>query len=113
MKLTFTENAMQRLEKLGMTEELSLYMSTIYGCGGPDSSMFTIRAYDTKNPYYDTVLDTNFGVVRVTRDSLQQLDEDNASSPYFSRTTDFISDGSLVFIHGLAFLAAFAAFRYW
>ncbi|PTQ85781.1 uncharacterized protein YqkB [Trichococcus patagoniensis] len=77
MKLTFTENAMQRLGKLGMAEEISLYMSTIYGCGGPDSSMFTIRAYDTENPYYDTVLDTNFGTVRVTRDSLQQLDEDN------------------------------------
>jgi uncharacterized protein YqkB len=77
MKLTFTENAMQRLGKLGMAEELSLYMSTIYGCGGPDSSMFTIRAYDAENPNYDTVLGTNFGAVRVTRDSLQQLDEDN------------------------------------
>jgi uncharacterized protein YqkB len=77
MKLTFTENAMQRLEKLGMAEELSLYMSTIYGCGGPDSSMFTLRAYDAENPNYDTVLDTNFGAVKVTKDSLQQLDEDN------------------------------------
>ena len=77
MKLTFTENAMQRLTKLGMAEELSLYMSTIYGCGGPDSSMFAIRAYDMQNPNYDTVLDTNFGLVKATKDSLQQLDEDN------------------------------------
>lgn len=77
MKLTFTENAIQRLEKLGMIEDLSLHMSTIYGCGGPDSSMFTIRAYDAENLNYDTVLDTNFGKIKATEDSLQQLDGDN------------------------------------
>ena len=67
MKLTFTENAIQRLEKLGMIEDLSLHMSTIYGCGGPDSSMFTIRAYDAENLNYDTFLDSNFGKIKVKK----------------------------------------------
>ena len=52
-------------------------MSTIYGYGGPDSSMFTIRAYDAENLNYDTFLDSNFGKIKATEDSLQQLDEDN------------------------------------
>jgi len=77
MKLTFTENAIRRLEKLEMTEELSLFMSQIYGCGGPDGSMFTIRAFDTENPAYNTTLDTNLGVIKAVKDNLVQLDDDN------------------------------------
>lgn len=78
MKFTFTEEAIQALEKRNATENLSLfYYTDASDCGCPSSGIFVLRVDDTEEKEYDTQIETNLGMMQAQKWALVYLDADN------------------------------------
>lgn len=78
MKLTFTPSAVDALKIRQASKNLSLYYYTdTEFCACAASGIFSLRVNDTTEDYYDANLPTNLGAVRVQKESLIYLDQEN------------------------------------
>lgn len=78
MKFTFSPDAIKALEKRQATENISLYYYTDTDfCACAASGIFALRVNDTSEDVYDTSIQTNLGEIKVMKESLVYLDQDN------------------------------------